>query len=455
MAQRKVSASYTLYIPENLNLDQIILNTPPDFKYHKDYFVYILHLINDILTKHEDKDYDSAPLYSSLLKARIGNDYRKYLTYLVENNILVENTQYIVGKKSKSFSFAEEYALSKLVPVTITKSTLIKSLKKFINLNEEGLRILPDFINADYDYILKWLNNKLTINVNGAESLLNDLFLKEIWSCPLGKEGAVLKKMYRRGIAVSKIDKTGFYPHFDTTSGRLHTPLTQLKKELRMFLKYDGKKLVSIDIKNSQPYLSTILFNEETFKKNKVQDKINLYNNIDYNKSPISFYYVSKKDLPLDIKNYIKQVVSGKFYEEFAEVLKTENLLTDKGEDIRKTAKIIAFRTMFSPNSHKQHVKEIQLFERVYPNVYKNFAFLKKGKDKYNTLACLLQNIEAELILKIICKEISVKLPNAPIFTIHDSIITTVDYHEKVKQIMYNILKDKVGYAPELSIEFW
>jgi hypothetical protein len=45
------------------------------------------------------------------------------------------------------------------------------------------------------------------------------------------------------------------------SAGKRHTPLTRLKKEFRFFLKYKGEHLVSLDVKNSQPYFSLTMMN--------------------------------------------------------------------------------------------------------------------------------------------------------------------------------------------------
>lgn len=471
MRPKTTKNTYLLFIPSSIDIDQLLKTNPPVFNYKRDKFLHMIHLVNYVGSVKKDDVSEFTNLYSVLLKDKFGNDYPKYLEYLIDNDIIVRNNQYsIIENYSKSYKISDAHKTFTLKEVEITDSVTIKKAKL---KSKEYSPILPESNDVNIEIFEKWFNNKLTIDYKGAEELLLQIQNKEEITYALAyeaymtnkKDKSLLKKMKeatepyrafsRRLIPVLNIKNEQFNLNIDRTAGRLHTPLTQLKKELRPFLEYDGKKLVSIDIKNSQPYLSTMLFDEEAFKRNKIQDIINIYNDIDYNKAPISFYYVSKKELPLDIKNYITQVVSGTFYEDFAKLLEAEKLLPDGIEDSRKYAKQIAFRTMFSPNRHKQHVKEIQLFERVYPNVYKNFAFIKQGKDKYNTLACLLQNIEAQLILQIICLEISKQYPDAPIFTIHDSIVTTVDYHKKVKEIMYNILKEKVGYPPQLSVEFW
>jgi len=51
----------------------------------------------------------------------------------------------------------------------------------------------------------------------------------------------------------------------DSTAGRLHTNLTNLKSDLRNYLTYDGKTLVAVDIRNSQPYLSLALFRKDSY----------------------------------------------------------------------------------------------------------------------------------------------------------------------------------------------
>lgn len=451
----KPQATITLYTPFTVKMEEILNENPPEFKYHIDYFTYILHLVNDIAIKRKDEGLQSTPLYSKLLKTRLGSDYRKYLDYLVQNSILLEERQYMKGSYSRKFKFAPPHDSAVLLPTPITKPTLIKSHERFINLGTEGLRLIPEPNEKDYQYLLKWYNKRLKIDYDKSRKHLFDLWNQEVFQ----DTETATQKYARRMVPVEKINRAELFPNFDTTAGRLHSPITQLKKELRPFLTYDGQKLVSIDITNSQPYLSTMLFNKEAFERNKLGQKIVLYKSRAtenyYHYSPNSFSKMEKRGVPSDVSLYIQHVASGQFYEEFAKVLIQEDLIPSTEKDHRKYAKNIAFRTLFSPNRHKQFVREIQLFNKTYPNVYKNFAYLKRGYREHNTLACLLQNIEAEIILKIICKEISKTFPKAPIFTIHDSIITTKDYYQFVKEIMERKLTELVGIPPQLSIEEW
>jgi hypothetical protein len=67
------------YIPEDLDLDGVLLDNPPDFKYHRDDFVYILHLLTSIPARNRDlMDEDGwVPIHAQTLQKVI----RKYNLY--------------------------------------------------------------------------------------------------------------------------------------------------------------------------------------------------------------------------------------------------------------------------------------------------------------------------------------------------------------------------------------
>jgi hypothetical protein len=85
--------------------------------------------------------------------------------------------------------------------------------------------------------------------------------------------------------------------------------------------------------------------------------------------------------------------------------------------------------------------------------VYSIFKNIKKG-DK-TVLARLLQNIDSYLFIDVIAKRIAKELPNAPIYTIHDSIATTKSNALRVQHIIEEELTKAVGYKPTLETEYW
>ena len=75
-----------------------------------------------------------------------------------------------------------------------------------------------------------------------------------------------------------------------------------------------------------------------------------------------------------------------------------------------------------------------ELFARDFPTVYKAINDVKQ-KD-YRQLAYLLQAHESKIMIDIICRKILNELPGTFIATIHDSIMTTPDRADEVKEIM-------------------
>ena len=105
---KKVS-SLTLYMPERINLNRLLLEQPPDFRYDKDNFVYIIHLVTAIPSRKRDMidAYGGyTPINRKFLQKRI-HGYKKYIDYLKSHEVVVERSSYSPGKYSmglKNFS---------------------------------------------------------------------------------------------------------------------------------------------------------------------------------------------------------------------------------------------------------------------------------------------------------------------------------------------------------------
>ena len=117
--------------------------------------------------------------------------------------------------------------------------------------------------------------------------------------------------------------------------------------------------------------------------------------------------------------------------------------------------KTAVFQVLFTDNRFlgQEDAKPKKLFKQMFPYVYEVFRFVK-SKDK-SLLPRLLQSIESYLMLNVIAKRISVVYPDAPIFTIHDSISTTEEYVDVVEAIMKEELSKAIGHAPKLAREEW
>ena len=457
--------SYSCFIPENLNLEELIRTNPPKIPYfHIDYLVYMAGLLIEIPLAKKDVEMNYISINSKLIQRRVRN-YRKYLDYLISCEVIIEDKQYIVGSKSKGFKFSERFQ-TKTKLVTVTKKTLIKSLNEFKDINyssfEEGDYFLTPKSSkliaqkSDLNYITNWLNSKLTVNYAEAESHL--LRLKEIESSDPEIKNANERFIYRH-VALLKFHRGIFLPSEDTTAGRLHSTMTQIKGDLRSFIRYDGKELIAVDIVNSQPYLAIALLNPIKLEENNIINTILSINPKLNSKSyPIMLVKRIKEISSTDnTKLFIEVVSNGKFYEDFGLILKQRKVIEEDFDEgaTRKKAKGITFSTFFSPNMAIAYKEEIKIFRSIFPSIFEVFKLIKLGKGKHNTLAILLQHLEATLVLHRACKIISQERPEIPIFTLHDSIITTVGNEKYVHDILASVLLDAIGIAPKLKVERW
>ncbi len=440
-------SSLTLFIPRNVNIDRILSFNPPNFNYHKDCFVYIMHIISSIPTRDWDLiDRNGFTAINKVILQRRIHEYKLYISYLVSNGILEENRHYVPGKKSMGLKFNSRYQ-SELIPIQITKWTLIKSITGYhSNVNIEK--------TEEIHFLKKWFNCKIQVDLEGAQIFLTQLKEQEIESGSLHAQQAYNSRI----LPLLELIQGEYSFGVDNTGFRLHTNLTRTMKELRKYIKYDGNKLHSIDIVNSQPFLARPLFQLNYFNRNKIYDKIlnqRLTTQANY---PIMLVEkIERVTNQQDVINYLEMVTNGEFYEKFGEIL-VQNELFDgdiQNTSVRDTVKEITFATLYSPNTAMAYNSEVRVFSNVFPNVYEMIKLIKLGHGNHRAYSILLQRLEAELILDKICKRISHAYPQIPIFTIHDSIVTIEKYVPIVENFMKKIMRINVGASPMLKIETW
>jgi hypothetical protein len=169
-----------------------------------------------------------------------------------------------------------------------------------------------------------------------------------------------------------------------------------------------------------------------------------------YNIPSIILRHSSVIQYSKEFQEYKKLVTTGKIYDEFVKLAQIDKKELDIGFSKRV---IVKFRFMLcfysANNSISQGMKT--LFRSKFPKIYALMCDLKQ-KD-HSTLSILLQRVESTLVLDKICGRISSEFPKIPLFTIHDSILTTPNNVEYVKSIIEEECKKYIGIAPMLSIE--
>lgn len=440
--EKKKRIIKTVFIPDKIEIEKLIENNKPNFNYKLDFFYYLISLVIKLPAwnkKFRRKD-GFVPLNSQKLQF-YNREYRLHLDFLVENKVFDEFKHFQDGV-SRKFRISEEYLCDKVKEIELKNTLIVRKLLSESNINLSTIN--------NNRCLFKWFDSsKLTIENNEATQFAYSQLEEEKNKFGIyGAYGRLYQKIYK----IRCIDAGYFwFSRNGKKNKRLHTNLTSLNKDLRQFLRYNGEKLVCIDIANSQPFFSTHLFYSKS-----------LY----YNNNIITLVKASEIIDTKEFEHYINLCSSGRLYEYIAENMAKEFGINyfDAGWDFdgkkkefvpketnpRKKAKKAFFEVVFSKN--ERNSKEKELFMKLFPTVMKVF---KKIKEKHhNKLALMLQNLESEIVLDKTCKEIAKDFPEIPIFTIHDSISTTLGYEEIVYSYLRNNLEKAIGLNPSLKFEY-
>lgn len=495
---RKHAGDFAL-IPENFDIDRHIEQFPltnykfrkkrgtdviyskGGTKFDKDRMAYIIGLISSIPASDKDSITEDGyvKIYSKYIQ-RFFPDYKCYLDYLIDTGVIISNGHYEIGKHSIGYKFAPEYenvGLVKYVYHRNIKDAEPSSTTVPAQTFNKDKNTLEDNPLVNIPYLSHWYkDSKLTINPDARQyawQVKERKFAAGIsgwddnhdkWD---RKNKRYLKKYPRSQYNaamhnIAAIEMGAYNAKIDSNVHRLHSAITNMQKDYRNFLRYDGKELTAIDISNSQPFLLTILFNPDFWDKDS-----NAYINIGHLPQNIQDRFSDK--LLDDIKTYVTSIPKDKKSEYIAKASKGEVyefMMCKANEQYpdcckeKKDAKIMMLIAFFSANSYlnqdEEAAKMKRIFKATFPEIYGLIELAKTGKKQKNRFACLLQSVESEIILHRCCKRIWDEGEHkVPVFTIHDSIATTSEYVELVRKIMDEELTKAAGVHPNFKTEVW
>ena len=456
-------------VPSNLDLtrveqqNQLILS-----KVMKDKIYVLLDSITQSKLKKSLHINPYTYLNGKKLKYLYGNCYPFLLKVLINANVIESNNSYTVGKQSKGYRYTIDYRESLPVLIRITNTTLIK---KFTNSNvtiNSGYNHLEHFINGlrvdvqqAEKYIFTLYERKHKKYLIDVDVFFTNQFNKEVLTQEVPKNPIFW--LYHQLRAIYLLHNKQFRFKVDDSGYRLHTNLTNIKKELRAFVTYNDVELVSVDYVNSQPLLSTILLNKSFWSKGTSINTINLSNitfdnkevnlidNIIININSYSYTMIptfNKDNDSKGIEQYISLCEDGVLYEYLQSNLGLEN-------SSRKDVKSSVFQILFTDNRFigQKQAEPKRAFRDLFPEVYKLMSLVKRKDSKF--LPLLLQRIESEILLNRVSKRIEIEQPSLPIFTIHDSLVTTSGNEFYVQSIMLEEIYKAIGLMPKTTIDYW
>ena len=278
-----------LYIPQNLNIEALLdenkTSTPKYFK--KDSAFYVIDTILNARSSQRKEMEENNTLFANIstktLQAVV-TDYLKYIKFFLAIGIIETDNHYKVGEKSKGYKMCDEYSGQKLKRVQVTDKRLLGRIQA-----ERERRSIEDKSLMDgYEYLTKWWESgKHDISIIPAVKWIQDYTDRKISG--INKNSRLTKKKRKQKVAQAIDTREDFIKlicafkdkrsvRFKGLGKRLYNPLCNLKRELRGFITYDGKPLVEIDIKNSQPFFSLILFDKSFWSSDTdtFSEKINI-----------------------------------------------------------------------------------------------------------------------------------------------------------------------------------
>jgi hypothetical protein len=380
-----------------------------------------------IVSCHIRKNDGTSQLQMTYLRKLVAQGDR-YLLALIDLNIIQRIGKAIKGQSSYQYRFAPEYqSRFKSIPLRNAKVILrIERAQKQIKYNiSKSMRKRIEQI--------KYLK-LLTIDPTYKD------FFESNFSISYDQYNSII------GSATRIMNGDIFYT-IDSTSGRFHSNITNMAKVLRPFLRINNEPLVNLDIKNSQPYLSTILLTNPGKVSWMTKDP-----------AFAMLLQTLKVSLSQDVRKYITLVISGQIYEYLMTEFLKQDLELNRNDTKRQMLRILFARNR-SPKDEINR-KARQIFKNCFPTVHRIFSKIRgteKGNkfQNFKRFAILLQTIESYLVLDVILKRIYKELPGTIAITIHDSIMTGVltNNVSEVNKIMVEELTKFVGFAPKLSIE--
>ncbi len=474
-----------VFIPKSINIESLLQKEKVDAR--KDYIenlrsgmIYFLGLLhrndqNRYLFDHNGYRNLRSEYLNDIIGKGSGNKRRLNVIkeILIAKEIIdVKNYQQRV--KSYGYRISSDYLKGEFNEYLLDK-TIIDKLKKveenpgqesFSKINGVDYRILEEQFERNeisfdlrvYDYLRDFTYKALERTNRKTK------YRKETYLNLLNYVGKLLNH-------IQQIEEKNFNLKVAESNGRFFSSVSSLPKILRPFLKINDENVCENDIMSSQSFiLSSILtknFTNDTgigFNLNTIfNELLTEFRNVDIvnmsknggRQNFIAGVFFTENELK-EIKEFHDIDFTMDFYLFVLEegIKKHPDLMkkfpkVNRRDFVKK--RIMSF--LFDNNDiFREENILTELIKNLYPAVN---TYVQRFMQMYraNKLSLVLQRAEAFLILKV-CEDL--KIDDVPFFTIHDSIITTEKFKDRVNFTMRNeinkLTEKKVGVKSKTLI---
>ncbi len=505
----KINQSMKIIVPVAVDVNEILAPLNLTKAKHKNLKNKIYYFLSRIVTHNENYHLylltnGYIKISSIQMKSILGNKYYYQIIDLLSNpgDPVIESDDSWYNPQSKDLKgYCKGYRLaSKYNTGEVVFKTISEGFDKKIKNNNSGRNTEPTKLEGSlhgtvdkceiekrYDFLYKQFEqHQISIDSRVYDYIrkFGNQLLNRVKDNNPFQTKIILNTIGRWLYQIDKINTGQLWCQVSADNHRLNTNITGLRKVLRPFIKCDGKPMVEVDITSSQPYiLSTLMnykfFNETTngynlhtiypelyyemnsSKSNSTNniDSFNYYSSISGNTN----YYFSSvsgsgsfmwcdfltNDEYDSIRRYQQSSFNTDFYKETIKMYCTKLSkpvpldLSIVRDELKKSMMFVLFDNNMN---HRYNNSNIRLFKSTYPGVDKWICEMHNtiGKERF---AYLLQRTESYLLLNSVCRDFIKKFPLAPVFTIHDSILTYPEYSPDLTSLVLKRMEEITGVS--------
>lgn len=349
---------------------------------------------------------------------------------------------FVIGKKCKQYAFKNQPTMYEPYVLAGRRvDTIDTKIRSNEGINDELSEVQNDI-------------RKHTLQNTDKIKLLNNHNTRAILSHHLKNKKVNIKPT----TYIKTFDSQEFRNSCDSYSFRLHSKVTNLKKNLIPHCRVNDNSIVSIDIVNSQPYLYSNIDSNLINKLVMHNPKMNYLLKV----IPV----IEKWELESDYQLFKELSLKGGLYEYMMKSYKRK--FNEKIE--RKIAKKAVFYNIFSKiKTHnrvdeEEKVKFIDCFKTSFPSVYKcideiqrlNFNLpilqdFKKGYLGYKNSSLMLQRVESTIVFDFLIPKIIEK--GIWYTTVHDCVLCEQGNEEIIKGLFIETFTELELPIPQLEIK--
>jgi hypothetical protein len=485
-----------LTIPSSIikvDLSQYVTGRPQRKKSICDAAYFVVSLLTPPIYNSKDYQYMRGfkPLSSKDLNRMTRNRFNEVKTILLDSNvtengsILLSDNTSIAGIKHTGYKL-NQWVLeeNKFIEVEIDEKYDTRK-EKLKNEWELEMKCFED----RYIHIKEAMDqSQITIDAAAAETYLKELE-KRVLSKVVKENKTQVKKYFKKLYKViENIEKGEFNYSVSKSNHRVNSVFTSMKRELRYFLRTNGKPMVEVDITTSHPFTLATILTEKFFTETKGGYNLysifpQFYKSFKYSCESMEYqdflkkfagymviesnaindnyteYYTYQGNVLSNLKNPLLDTfisyMCGTFWrrrgiQKYRSLNFKKDIYESIGKDIgmsrEKVKDQFKLYINFSDKNRRVNVELIKHLEKQFNEVSKLVQFLSNMNHFKSPFSYLIQRCESYLFLRHGCLELSKN--NIPYITIHDSVLCQKEKRYEVQYLLTDTIIKQTGLTP-------